>query len=69
MVVSMKQKINLGIVCLVRHTFDFKAANEIYKKILTELEIDESIELYPVNEAVIESEEAIKTGNILLKTT
>ena len=62
MVVSMKQKINLGIVCLVRHTFDFKAANEIYKKILTELEIDESIELYPVNEAVIESEEAIKTG-------
>lgn len=31
----MKQAIRLGIVCLARETYDFVAAAEIYKKIIT----------------------------------
>ena len=63
----MKQKINLGIVCLVRNTFDFNAADKIYKNILKDLTQDESIQLYPVKEVVIESKEAIKAGKYFAK--
>ena len=29
----MKQELKIGVVCIARKTFDFEAADEIYKKI------------------------------------
>jgi len=34
----MKQKIKLGVVCLARNTFDYRAAAEIYQSILNDLQ-------------------------------
>ncbi|MDD3947542.1 MAG: fucose isomerase, partial [Clostridia bacterium] len=58
----MKQKINLGIVCLTRNTFDYKAAEEIYKGILEELNKDNSICLYAVTNIIMEPDEAVEAG-------
>lgn len=40
----MKQAIRLGIVCLARETYDFVAAGEIYKKIITEVQKTEAVD-------------------------
>ena len=54
----MKQRIKLGVVCLARTTFDYKAAEEIYEKILKNLETMESTEIISIPGLVIEPDEA-----------
>jgi L-fucose isomerase-like protein len=59
----MKQKINLGIVCLARDTFDYEAAKEIYNGIISELNRDESITLHAIPGVVMEPQEARRAGD------
>jgi L-fucose isomerase-like protein len=58
----MKQKINLGVVCLTRNTFDYKAAAEIYADILKKLKLDISLEVYAVENIIMSPEEAAEAG-------
>ena len=58
----MKQKIKLGVVCLARTTFDYEAAEEIYKNILKELNTLENTEVKAVQGLVIEPDEARKAA-------
>ncbi len=58
----MKQKINLGVVCLARNTFDFNAAKEIYKDILLDLGKLENVELVARENLVMDEEDADKAG-------
>ncbi|MFA6866204.1 MAG: fucose isomerase [Clostridia bacterium] len=59
----MKQKIKLGIVCLTRNTFDFKAADEIYQGILNDLAKLENVELVAIKKPIMDVDEAIDVGN------
>lgn len=54
----MKQQIRLGVVCLARKTFDYMAAEELYKGILSELDKLEAVEVVAIPGLVIEPEEA-----------
>ena len=58
----MKQMVKIGVTCLVRKTFDFEAATELYKDILAKLRKDDSIELVAIEAPVIEPDEAIAAG-------
>ena len=40
-----KKIVKLGMVCLTRNTFDYKAAEEIYRGIISELEKREDISI------------------------
>lgn len=57
----MKQKINLGVVCLVRNTFDYKAAEEIYSGILRDIKQDSTISVYAYK-AIMEPDDAVLAG-------
>ncbi len=61
----MKQQIKLGVVCLARKTFDYLAATEIYKELLTKLSTLDNVELFAYPELVIEPEEAEIAGDYL----
>lgn len=54
----MKQEIRVGLVCLARKTFDYQAAEEIYRNIKEDLKILEDIQWEIVESLVIEIEEA-----------
>ena len=41
----MKQEIKVGVVCVARKTFDYKAAEEIYTQIKIDLKKIEKIEM------------------------
>ena len=56
---------NVGVVCLVRKTFDFQAAMEIYEKTKEELRAMEDIHYEIIEDVVIEAEDAVKAGEIL----
>ena len=58
----MKQTVKLGVCCLVRKTFDFEAAAEIYTNILAQLQQDKSIELAAIEAPVLEPDEAVAAG-------
>ncbi len=58
----MKKKIKIGTVCLTRNTFDFNAAAELYKDILSELKKRDDIELVAYEDIIMESDEAQKVG-------
>jgi L-fucose isomerase-like protein len=55
---SKKHRITLGLVCLARKTFDWKAAGEIYARIKTELQSMAEIDWAIVEDLVIEVEDA-----------
>ncbi|MBL8966869.1 MAG: fucose isomerase [Spirochaetaceae bacterium] len=61
----MKQHIRLGLVCLARETFDFKAAAEIYGRIQGEVSRLENVSWEIVPELVISVEEAKKAAQRL----
>ena len=63
----MKQQIKLGVVCLARTTFDYKAAEEIYEKIKKNLSKLENTEITAVEELVIEIEDARAAADRLAK--
>ncbi len=54
----MKQPVTIGVVCLARTTFDYKAAAEIYRKIQDDLSKLHNVRWECVNELVIEVEDA-----------
>ena len=54
----MKQKICVGLVCLARKTFDYKAAEEIYVRIKEDLKKIELIQWEIISDLLIEVEDA-----------
>jgi L-fucose isomerase-like protein len=54
----MKQRVRLGVMCLARKTFDFTAAEGLYREILLKLEKLEEVDIAAVQGLVIEPEEA-----------
>lgn len=62
-----KRKIKLGIVCLTRNTFDFKAAEDIYRDIVATLSAREDLELSAYPDPVMEADKAEEAGDFLLK--
>ncbi len=58
----MKQKIKLGVVCLVRNTFDYNAAGDIYRSIIDDLKQLENVELFAFKETIMEPHEAAQAG-------
>ncbi|MHA1671443.1 MAG: L-fucose/L-arabinose isomerase family protein [Promethearchaeota archaeon] len=61
----MKGEINIGVVCLARTTFDHKAAFNIYKNIIIDLESIETVNWEIIPELVIEISDAQKASHIL----
>ncbi|NHJ21573.1 MAG: fucose isomerase [Candidatus Lokiarchaeota archaeon] len=61
----MKQEIRVGLVCLARKTFDYQAAEEIYRKIKNDLNKFEYIQWEIVESLVFEIEEAQKAAHLL----
>jgi L-fucose isomerase-like protein len=62
----MKQHITLGVVSLARTTFDYIAAQELYKDILVELKHLKEVSLIPIETQIIEVEDAKKAGSFFL---
>jgi len=61
----MKQKIKLGVVCLARNTFDYRAATEIYQSILNDLQYLENAEIAAVPDVIMEPDDAENAGRYL----
>jgi L-fucose isomerase-like protein len=60
-----KHPVRLGVVCLARKTFDYAAAEKLYREKLEELRRLEAVELEAVPHLVIEVEEAREAGRTL----
>ncbi|MGD1821863.1 MAG: fucose isomerase [Pleomorphochaeta sp.] len=58
----MKQKVSLGIVCLARKTYDYRAAEELYKNILINVKKIENVEWTIIEDLVIEKDEGEDAG-------
>lgn len=63
----MKQNITIGVVCLARTTFDYKAAMDLYKGIQEDLNKIENVNFEFIPELVIEVEDAQKAASELSK--
>jgi L-fucose isomerase-like protein len=59
-----KKKIKLGVVCFVRHTFDFDAAAKVYEKILCDLKNFSDVDFTIIEKTVFLSEEAVAAGEV-----
>ncbi len=59
----MGSKVKIGIACLVRKTFDYVAAQQLYQQALLDLEKIVDIQLYPASEAIYQPEQAIEAGD------
>jgi len=62
----LKQKICVGIVCLARKTFDYKAAEEIYSKIKEDLKNKEQVQWEIIPDLLIEVEDAQDAAHTLV---
>jgi L-fucose isomerase-like protein len=62
----LKHQIKIGLVCLARKTFDYKAANEIFQEIQTNLKKIDRVEWKVISDLVIEIEEAQHVAQTLL---
>ena len=63
----MKQHITLGVVCLARTTYDYQAAEQLYKTIQTNLQNIESVTWKMVDELVISQEDGTRAADELSK--
>jgi len=54
---KLKQEIRIGVVCIARKTFDYEAAEKIYKEIQSDLKKIENIDWEIIPELLIEIEE------------
>jgi hypothetical protein len=61
----MKGEINIGVVCLARKTFDYKAALEIYKNIIIDLGNIKNVNWEVIPELVIEIIDAQNASHLL----
>ena len=62
----MKQRITLGVVSLVRTTFDYLAAQGLYDNIINDMKNLEGVDLIPIETQIIEVIDAKKAGTFLL---
>jgi L-fucose isomerase-like protein len=62
----LKQIIKVGVVCLARNTFDYKAAEEIYRNIQQDLKSIDSINWEIVSNLIFELEDSIMAAHDLL---
>jgi L-fucose isomerase-like protein len=60
-----KLPIRLVVVCLARRTFNFTAAEKLYREMLGELEKLEAVELEAIPHQVIEASEAWEAARTL----
>lgn len=60
-----KKKIRLGVVCLTRNTFDFKAAEEIYRGIVADLAERDDVTTVAYPTPVMLGDEAVAAGEFL----
>lgn len=60
-----KRKIRIGTVCLTRNTFDYKAAEEIYRGIVADLKARDDLEVAAYPEPVMLQDEAVAAGDFL----
>ena len=60
-----KRKVKIGLVCLARNTFDYKAAEEIYRGIVRALGEREDLELAAYPDLVMLGGEAAEAGEFL----
>ncbi len=58
----MKQQVKLGIVCLTRNTFDYTAATELYRGILSDVRALENVDVVAIEQPIMEPDEAIAAG-------
>jgi len=58
----MKQQVKLGIVCLTRNTFDYPAATELYRGILSDVRAMENVDIVAIESPIMEPDEAIAAG-------
>ncbi|HDP80881.1 MAG TPA: fucose isomerase [Spirochaetes bacterium] len=58
----MKHRVRIGVVCMARKTFDYRAAEDQYRRIRRELEKIENAVFVCVDELVIEVEDARKAA-------
>ncbi|QTL99764.1 fucose isomerase [Iocasia frigidifontis] len=64
----MKKGVKLGVVCLARKTFDYKAAEKIYQELKKGLKKIENTAYTFINDLVIEVKDAKKAANKLLES-
>jgi len=62
----MKNLVRIGVVCLVRKTFDYLTAGEIYRNMIKKYSERKDVEFVFVEEPLIEPEEAQQASEILL---
>jgi len=62
----LKEKIKIGVVCIARKTFDYIAAEDIFKNIQIDLEKIENIDWEIISELVIEIEDAQAAAQYLI---
>lgn len=62
----MKNSIKLGVMCLARKTFDYKAAANIYKRLQKNLSKVENVDYVFFPELIIEVEDAKKAAYIMI---
>ena len=60
------RKAKIGLVCLVRKTFDFETAYKLYQERTKKIEEDKSVEWFNFPHMVITPEEALEASNYLL---
>ena len=60
-----KRKIRIGTVCLTRNTFDYKAAEGIYRGIVADLKARDDVEVAAYPEPVMLQDEAVAAGDFL----
>ena len=60
-----KRKIKIGIVCLTRNTFDYKAAEDIYRGIVRDLSARDDIVVAAYPDPVMLQDEAVAAGEYL----
>ncbi len=60
-----KRKIKIGIVCLTRNTFDYKAAEDIYRGIVRDLSARDDLVVAAYPDPVMLQDEAVAAGEYL----
>ena len=58
-------KAKIGLVCLVRTTFDYKTAFELYTERMAEVKKDDSVDWCDFGEMVISPEDAVRASDFL----
>jgi L-fucose isomerase-like protein len=67
MINGNKESISIGVVCLARKTFDFQAAEKIYKDLKLKLDNIENIDWKFITDLIIEIEDARNASHLLAK--